>query len=58
MSVNPNKRFTVEECLTHPYLDAYHDPEDEPSAKPLHPGFFDFDLQKDEISREELKRLL
>jgi mitogen-activated protein kinase 1/3 len=44
--------------LTHPYLDAYHDPEDEPSAKPLSSEFFDFDLQKGEISREELKQLL
>ncbi len=57
-AVDPSKRFTVEQCLTHPYLESYHDPEDEPSAKPLDPEFFDFDLQKDEISREELKRLL
>lgn len=56
--VDPSKRFTVEQVLEHPYLSCYHDPEDEPSAKPLSPGFFDFDLQKDEISREELKRLL
>ena len=58
VAVDPSKRFTVEQCLNHPYLDAYHDPEDEPSAKPLDPSFFDFDLQKDEIHREELKRLL
>jgi mitogen-activated protein kinase 1/3 len=44
--------------LAHPYLDAYHDPEDEPSAKPLPSDFFDFDLQKDAISRSELKKLL
>lgn len=56
--VDPRKRYTVEQCLTHPYLDAYHDPEDEPSAKPLSSEFFDFDLQKGEISREELKQLL
>jgi len=48
----------VEECLTHPYLESYHDPEDEPSAKPLPSDFFDFDMQKDEISRAELKKLL
>lgn len=50
--------MTVEECLQHPYLDAYHDPEDEPGAAPLDPNFFEFDLQKDNITREELKRLL
>ncbi|WRT69361.1 uncharacterized protein IL334_006345 [Kwoniella shivajii] len=58
LTFDPKKRFTVEQCLSHPYLDAYHDPEDEPSAKPLAPSFFDFDMMKDEISREELKRLL
>ncbi|OWZ45106.1 extracellular signal-regulated kinase 1/2 [Cryptococcus neoformans c45] len=56
--VDPRKRYTVEQCLAHPYLDAYHDPEDEPSAKPLPPSFFEFDMVKDDISREELKRLL
>lgn len=57
-AVDPRKRFTVEQCLTHPYLDAYHDPEDEPSAKPLDPSFFDFDDRKDNLEREELKGLL
>jgi mitogen-activated protein kinase 1/3 len=57
-AVDPRKRYTVEQCLAHPYLDAYHDPDDEPSAKPLPSDFFDFDLQKDAISRSELKELL
>lgn len=56
--VDPRKRYTAEQCLIHPYLNAYHDPEDEPSAKPLPPSFFEFDMVKDDISREELKRLL
>ncbi|EIW69474.1 hypothetical protein TREMEDRAFT_30363 [Tremella mesenterica DSM 1558] len=58
LTFDPRKRYTVEQCLEHPYLEAYHDPEDEPSAKPLEPSFFEFDLQKEEIGREELKRLL
>ncbi|KIR99271.1 CMGC/MAPK protein kinase [Cryptococcus deuterogattii 2001/935-1] len=58
LTFDPRKRYTVEQCLVHPYLDAYHDPEDEPSAKPLPPSFFEFDMVKDDISREELKRLL
>lgn len=56
--VSSKKRMTVEECLAHPYLEAYHDPEDEPGAAPLDPNFFEFDLQKDNITREELKKLL
>lgn len=35
-----------------------HDPEDEPVAPPLDPEFFEFDLHKDDISREQLKELL
>ncbi|WWC65522.1 uncharacterized protein I303_108140 [Kwoniella dejecticola CBS 10117] len=58
LTFDPRKRFTVEQCLSHPYLDAYHDPDDEPSAKPLSSNFFDFDMMKDEISRDDLKRLL
>jgi mitogen-activated protein kinase 1/3 len=35
-----------------------HDPDDEPVAPPLDPEFFEFDLHKDDISREQLKELL
>ncbi|KAK6909044.1 hypothetical protein I203_103054 [Kwoniella mangroviensis CBS 8507] len=58
LTFDPRKRFTVEQCLSHPYLDAYHDPDDEPSAKPLSPNFFEFDMMKEENNREDLKRLL
>ncbi|RSH88072.1 MAP kinase Pmk1 [Apiotrichum porosum] len=58
LTFDPRKRFTVEQCLEHPYLDAYHDPDDEPTAKPLDSSFFEFDLMKDNLSREELRRLL
>ena len=50
--------MTVEQALKHPYLDAYHDPTDEPTCPSIPPEFFDFDLQKDHISRDELKALL
>ena len=30
-------------ALSHPYLEAYHDPDDEPVAPPLDPEFFEFD---------------
>ncbi|BGP39849.1 mitogen activated protein kinase [Rhodotorula kratochvilovae] len=54
LTFDPTKRLTVEQCLEHPYLAQYHDPEDEPVAPPLDPGFFDFDLEK--LSREDLKQ--
>ncbi|POW12874.1 hypothetical protein PSTT_04199, partial [Puccinia striiformis] len=58
LTFDPKKRLTVEQALQHPYLEAYHDPEDEPTAPPLDEDFFAFDRQKDEISKEELKQLL
>jgi mitogen-activated protein kinase 1/3 len=58
LTFDPKKRITVEQALAHPYLEAYHDPDDEPVAPPLDPEFFEFDLHKDDISREQLKELL
>ncbi|TIB70124.1 hypothetical protein E3P77_00111 [Wallemia ichthyophaga] len=58
LTFSPKSRMSVEECLSHPYLSAYHDPEDEPSAPPLDASFFEFDHRKDVISKEELKQLL
>ncbi|POW00496.1 hypothetical protein PSHT_13014 [Puccinia striiformis] len=58
LTFDPKKRLTVEQALQHPYLEAYHDPEDEPTAPPLDEDFFAFDRQKDEITKEELKQLL
>ena len=33
MSINPSKRFTVEEALEHPYLSQFHNPAAEPICK-------------------------
>ena len=35
-----------------------HDPSDEPTCPSLSPEFFEFDLQKNEIDREQLRELL
>jgi mitogen-activated protein kinase 1/3 len=35
----------------------YHDPQDEPLAKPLEPSFFDFD-NGDPLGKEELKGMI
>ncbi len=58
LTFDPKKRLSVEEALAHPYLESYHDPEDEPVAPPLEAEFFNFDHLKDEISKEKLKELL
>jgi mitogen-activated protein kinase 1/3 len=50
------KRISVEEALRHPYLEPYHDPEDEPEAAPIPEEFFDFDKNKDNLTKEQLKR--
>ncbi|GAA5844393.1 hypothetical protein JCM3766R1_006378 [Sporobolomyces carnicolor] len=56
LAFNPKKRSTVEAALAHPYLDPYHDPDDEPVAPVLPPSFFAFDQQQ--LSREQLKTLI
>ncbi|KAI9013420.1 mitogen-activated protein kinase [Phycomyces nitens] len=58
LSFNPDRRITVEEALKHPYLEAYHDPDDEPNATPIHESFFDFDKYKDQLTKEQLKEML
>ncbi|EFY99574.2 Mitogen-activated protein kinase [Metarhizium brunneum] len=58
LAFNPVKRITVEEALKHPYLEPYHDPEDEPTAPPTPEEFFDFDKHKDTLSKEQLKQLI
>lgn len=30
---NPHKRLTASQCLEHPYLAEYHDPDDEPTSE-------------------------
>ncbi|KAF8306052.1 Pkinase-domain-containing protein [Clavulina sp. PMI_390] len=58
LTFDPKTRMTIEQCLEHPYLESYHDPADEPGTTPIAPDFFAFDLEKDELSRDELKELL
>ncbi|KAG1830065.1 hypothetical protein DFJ58DRAFT_825106 [Suillus subalutaceus] len=52
------KRITVEEALAHPYLEAYHNPDDESVAPPLDLGFFKFDrrYQPGAAQRSALRR--
>jgi len=58
LTFDSRKRITVDEALEHPYVSAYHDPEDEPSVASLDPDYFDFDRYKDDLTKAELKELL
>ncbi|QRV91398.1 mitogen activated protein kinase [Ceratobasidium sp. AG-Ba] len=54
LTFNPKRRIDVVEALAHPYLEPYHDADDEPGAPPLDASFFDFDNGV-ELSKEQLK---
>lgn len=43
--LNPADRMTIEECIQHPFVAPYHDPDDEPVAPKLDPALFYFDYQ-------------
>lgn len=58
LTFSPSKRITVEEALMHSYVEAYHDPHDEPNAEPLKPGFFDFEFHQEKLSRDQWKRMI
>jgi len=58
LTFDPKKRMTVDQALNHPYLSAYHDPEDEPVVASLDPEYFEFDMHKEELSKDQLKELL
>lgn len=32
LTLDPEERFSAEQCLQHPYFSSYHDPDDEPTA--------------------------
>ncbi|EIM88650.1 Pkinase-domain-containing protein [Stereum hirsutum FP-91666 SS1] len=57
LTFSPKKRIDVSEALRHPYLESYHDPDDEPTAPPLDPSFFDFD-GSEPLGKEDLKVLI
>ncbi|CAE6493850.1 unnamed protein product [Rhizoctonia solani] len=54
LTFNPKRRIDVVQALAHPYLEPYHDENDEPSAPPLDASFFDFDNGV-ELPKEQLK---
>lgn len=48
LTFNPQKRLTVEECLSHPYFEGIHNPEEEPVCNaPFNWSFDTFEPTKD-----------
>lgn len=58
LAFSPARRMTVENALKHPYLEDYHDPADEPTADEIPEEFFNFDKDKDSLSKDQLKTLI
>lgn len=58
LSFNSQKRMSVQEALNHPYLQLYHDPEDEPDASPIDEKVWDFNENPEQLNMDELKKLL
>jgi len=56
LTFDPKKRITVEDALAHPYLEALHCPEDEPTTNPV--SAYDFDFEIYDLKREDYKDLL
>ena len=52
LTFNPKKRYTVEQCISHPYFEGLHDPEQEPTAE----STFDFSFDKESLSKEKLRK--
>lgn len=51
LEFNPRKRWTVEQCIAHPYFEGLHNPEDEPTGdKP-----FDWKFDEIELTKENLQ---
>ncbi|KAJ7897740.1 mitogen activated protein kinase tmk1 [Mycena leptocephala] len=44
LTFDPRKRLSATECITHQYLELYHDPEDEPDCLPPDSSYLEFDL--------------
>lgn len=53
---NPEKRFTVEQALSHPYLSALHFTDDEPSCPEV--SMFDFEFERLQLSMKDFKDLI
>jgi serine/threonine protein kinase len=54
LTFNPKKRYTVDQCLSHPYFEGLHDPEQEPiTTSP-----FDWTFDSVELTKENLQSMI
>jgi len=51
---NPDKRYTVEETLAHPYFEGLHNPDEEPVSEKL----FDWGFDNFEPTKEKLQSMV
>ena len=50
LTFNPRKRYTVDQCISHPYFEGLHDPEQEPiTSTPFDWSFDDVELTKENL---------
>ncbi|PAA57427.1 hypothetical protein BOX15_Mlig016634g3 [Macrostomum lignano] len=54
LTFNPERRITVEAALSHPYLEQYYDPQDEPVATEP----FTFEQELDDLPKEKLREMI
>ncbi|KAJ7795341.1 kinase-like domain-containing protein, partial [Mycena olivaceomarginata] len=58
LTFDPRKRLSATECMTHQYLELYHDPEDEPDCLPPDSSYLEFDLDEDVLIAPSFPGLL
>jgi mitogen-activated protein kinase 1/3 len=51
---NPKKRYTVEQCISHPYFEGLHNPEEEPISDCQ----FDWSFDDIELTKENLQLMI
>ncbi len=56
MTFDPLKRITIDEAMLHPYMNALHFPDDEPTTVPV--SCFDFDFELYNLTKEDYKDLI
>ena len=54
LTFNPKKRYTVDQCISHPYFEGLHDPEQEPIAT----ATFDWTFDAVELTKENLQSMI
>jgi len=55
---SPKKRWTLDQCLAHPYLATLHDPADEPVIDNTRVPNFDFSFERSQLTPEQFRELV